>query len=59
MTPEEEKKAEERKRDYEWTLMESSQLPYPLNYLKFYNPGIAYVTTKVLKRAMEKGMRYP
>ncbi len=41
MTPEQEE-------DWNQTLWKSTELPYPLNYMRFHNPGAAYVITKVL-----------
>ena len=40
-------------REFEWTLMKSSQLPYPLNYMRFHNPGLAYVLTRAMVGEMQ------
>ena len=46
--------SEESEKEYERALMKSSQLPYPLNYLRFENPALAVVTVKILEITAEK-----
>jgi hypothetical protein len=44
----------EQKEDWEKTIRESYDLPYPLNYMAFDNQGIAYVVTKMFSMCNKK-----
>jgi len=43
----EEEGPSEQDKDWNAALLRSSYLPYPLNYLKFYNAGLAYLIVKI------------
>jgi hypothetical protein len=47
MTPEEEQ-------EFDRTLLRSSmEFPYPLNYMRYYNPGAAYLMVKLFDKMSE------
>jgi hypothetical protein len=50
MTPEEEK-------EWESTLFRSGYLPYPMNYMRYYHPGLAYLTVKIFDRILDQTTR--